>query len=316
LKNLKIFTGTSNAALGQSVANNLDIPLSKAIVNQFSDGEINVAIKENVRGSDCFIVQPTCNPSNKSMMELLILIEALRRSSARRITAVIPYYGYARQDRQNSARVPITAKLVANLIQAAGANRVLTVDIHSLQIAGFFDIPVDNLYAKPVFVDFISRKFKDTKNLTVVSPDAGGTARARAYAKVLNTPLAIIDKRREKANESQVMHIIGEVKNKHCLVVDDMIDTGGTLCKGVTALSAHGALSVTAAITHPVLSGDAYNNINSCAALTELITTDTIPLTNSSSKIEVVSVAPLLAEAIRRTNNEESISSLFEWKKF
>lgn len=316
MKNLRIFTGNANPQLAQDIVKNLGMNLSKCEVDKFSDGEIHVALQENVRGMDCFVVQPTCNPANHSLMELLIIIDSLKRSSARRITAVMPYYGYARQDRQNAARMPITAKLVANLVREAGADRAITVDIHALQIVGFFDIPVDNLFAKPVLVEHLNHIFeKEKENLVIVSPDAGGTERARNYAKVLGAQLAIIDKRREKANESEVMHIVGNIKDKYCILVDDMIDTGGTLCKGIEALSAQGAKGVSAAITHPVLSGKAYENLESCKALESLITTDTIPLSRESNKIKVISVAPLLAEAIRRTNNEESISSLFHSKQ-
>lgn len=314
MNNLRVFTGNSNPELAKKIAADLDIEVSKTKVSNFKDGEVQVAIQENVRGADCFVVQSTCRPSNTSLMELLILIDALKRSSARRITAVVPYYGYARQDRQNAVRMPITAKLVANLIQTAGADRVMTIDIHALQIVGFFDIPVDNLFAKPVLLEEIKKMFNSQENITIVSPDAGGTGRARKYAKRLDAPLAIIDKRREKANESEVMNLIGKVDNSHCIVVDDMIDTAGTLCSGVEALLEHGATSVTAAITHPVLSGRAWQNIQE-RKLT-LITTDTIPLEFPDShvartQIKVASVAPLLAEAIRRTNNEESISILF-----
>jgi ribose-phosphate pyrophosphokinase len=317
MQRLRIFTGNANPALANSVASQLDIEIGRAKVDQFSDGEIHAAIEENVRGADCFILQSTCHPTNRNLMELLIMADALRRSSARRITAVIPYYGYARQDRQNAARVPITAKLVANLICKSGADRVMTMDLHALQICGFFDVPVDNLFAKPVLIEEIKTFFgPELENVTIVSPDAGGTERARAYAKRLGSPLAIIDKRRERANESEVMHIIGDVQGRHCVVVDDMIDTAGTLCKGVEALDNNGATGVVAAITHPVLSGDAYKNIGNCAPLSTILTTDTIPLRPSVNakgrgKIQVATIAPLLAEAIRRTNNEESISSLF-----
>ncbi len=317
VQRLRIFTGNANPGLAHDVCDTLGIEVSKAKVDRFSDGEVHVAIEENVRGADCFVLQSTCNPTNRNLMELLIMIEALKRSSARRITAVVPYFGYARQDRQNAARMPITAKLVANLITCAGADRVMTIDIHALQIVGFFDMPVDNLFAKPTLVEEIKKMFgPELGNVTVVSPDAGGTERARAYAKRLSAPLAIIDKRREKANESEVMHILGDVKDRHCVVVDDMIDTAGTLCKGVEALEAHGASGVVAAITHPVLSGEAYKNIGNCNALTTLLTTDTIPLATAANakgqeKVRVATIAPLLAEAIRRTNNEESISSLF-----
>ncbi len=319
---MRIFSGNANLVLAHKVADELKVELGKATVDRFSDGEINVQLEENVRGQDCFVIQSTCAPSNDSLMELLIMLDALKRSSPRRVTAVIPYYGYARQDKQSRARAPIAAKLVADLIATAGADRVMAMDLHASQIQGFFNIPVDNLYAKPVLVEAI-RKYTGfqtdqfiQEHVVVVSPDSGGAGRARAYAKVLDAPLAIIDKRRESPNHSEVMNIIGDVKGRHCIVVDDMIDTAGTLCNGVNALEAAGAVGVLAAITHPVLSGDAYKNIGECKALTALLTTDTIPLVASANakgqkKVEVTSIAPLLAEAIRRTHNEESISSLF-----
>ncbi len=272
-------------------------------------------MEENVRGLDCFVVQSTCAPTNRNLMELLIMLDALKRSSPRRVTAVVPYYGYARQDKQGRARAPIAAKLVADLIATAGADRVMSMDLHAAQIQGFFNIPVDNLYAKPVLIGEIKSRF-ERGSITIVSPDAGGVERARAYAKLLDAPLAIIDKRRERANHSEVMHVIGEVKDRNCVVVDDMIDTAGTLCNGVQAILERGARSVSAAITHPVLSGDAFQNL-ARSGLVELITTDTIPLDlnpdrSYGTEITVASIAPLLAEAIRRTHNEESISSLFK----
>lgn len=304
---MKVFAGNSNLVLAHKVADDLAADLGRATVDRFSDGEINVQLEENVRGKDCFVIQST--NSDTHLMELLIMLDALKRSSPRRVTAVIPYYGYARQDKQSRARAPITAKLVADLITTAGADRVMAMDLHASQIQGFFNIPVDNLYAKPVLIEEIKKRFSP-ESVTIVSPDAGGVERARAYAKLLDAPLAIIDKRREQANQSEVMHIIGDVKDRHCVVVDDMIDTGGTLCNGATALIESGATDVTAAITHPVLSGSAQKNLY-LSPIRELITTDTIPSPSEFTVISVVSVAPLLAEAIRRTHNEESISSLF-----
>jgi ribose-phosphate pyrophosphokinase len=307
---MKVFAGNSNLSLANKVADELAVELGRATVDRFSDGEINVQLEENVRGKDCFVIQST--NSDTHLMELLIMLDALKRSSPRRVTAVIPYYGYARQDKQARARAPITAKLVADLIDTAGADRVMAMDLHASQIQGFFNIPVDNLYAKPVLIE----KVRGTEHITIVSPDAGGVERARAYAKVLDAPLAIIDKRREQANHSEVMHVIGEVKDRNCVVVDDMIDTGGTLCNGVRAILELGALSVVAAITHPVLSGSMGDLAGS--GLSELITTDTIPYNGAPRPggelfgVTVASVAPLLAEAIRRTHKEESISSLFK----
>ncbi len=314
---MKIFSGNANLGLAHRVTDELGVELGQATVDRFSDGEINVQLEENVRGKDCFVIQST--DSDTHLMELLIMLDALKRSSPRRVTAVIPYYGYARQDKQGRARAPIAAKLVADLIATAGADRVMAMDLHASQIQGFFNIPVDNLYAKAVLMEAVRKHTGTQGNVVVVSPDAGGAERARAYAKVLDAPLAIIDKRRERANHSEVMHIIGDVKGRHCIVVDDLIDTAGTLCKGVDALEAAGAVGVVAAITHPVLSGvggQAYKTIGNCGALTALLTTDTIPLVASANakgqeKVTVASIAPLLAEAIRRTHNEESISSLF-----
>ena len=319
---IRVFTGNANPKLAHDVTDYLDRPLGKAEVDRFSDGEIKVAIGENVRGADCFIIQPTCPPhTNRNLMELLIMIDALRRSSAGRITAVVPYFGYSRQDQQNSARMPITSKLVASLIDRAGADRVMCMDLHAGQIQGYFDCPVDNLYAKPVLLEAV-RKEVGLTPFTIVSPDAGGTERARAYAKKLNAPIAIIDKRRARANENEVMNIIGDVEDQVCVIVDDMIDTAGTLCKGIDALMEQGAVSAIAAITHPVLSGDAYITMGNTKGLTKLLTTDTVSLiardpiprndeNDGFHKVQVVSIAPLLGEAIRRTNNEESISSLF-----
>ena len=309
---LKLFTGNANRPLAAAVAQCLDIELGKVQVGTFSDGEVNVEIEENVRGCDCFVLQPTCAPANTHLMELLIMIDALRRSSARRITAVLPYYGYARQDRKVRPRLPISAKLVANLISTAGTDRVLCVDLHAGQIQGFFDLPVDNIFATPVLLEAI-RDQHGAEPLTIISPDAGGVERARAYAKRLRANLAIIDKRRERANVSQVMNIIGEVQGRTCVIVDDIVDTAGTLTEAADALADAGASLVSAAITHPVLSGPAIKRIRE-SSLSELVITDTVPLrpeAEECERIRVVSVARLLAEAIRRINNEESVSSLF-----
>ena len=309
---LKLFTGNANPGLAAAVAQYLDIEIGKAHVGTFSDGEVNVEIQENVRGCDCFVLQPTCAPANTHLMELLIMIDALRRSSARRITAVIPYYGYARQDRKVRPRLPISAKLVADLISTAGTDRLLCIDLHAGQIQGFFNIPVDNLFATPVLLDAIRDRY-GSQPLTIISPDAGGVERARAYAKRLNASLAIIDKRREAANVSQVMNIIGDVEGRTCVIVDDIVDTAGTLTEAATALKDAGAAVVSAAITHPVLSGPAIKRIRE-SSLTELVITDTVPLrpeADDCEQIRVVSIAHLLSEAIRRINNEESVSSLF-----
>lgn len=310
---LMIFAGTAHTQLAKDISEKLGIPLGKALISQFSDGEVRVEIQENVRGGDVFVVQPTCAPTNDSIMELLIMIDALKRSSAERITAVIPYFGYSRQDRRvRSLRVPISAKVVANMISSVGADRVLTVDLHADQIQGFFDVPVDNIYASPVLLGDIYRQ--KHKNLIVVSPDVGGVVRARAVAKRLDdADLAIIDKRRPQANVAQVMHIIGEVKGKTCLIVDDLVDTAGTLCKAAQALKEHGAESVIAYATHPVLSGRAVENIEG-SVLDELVVTDSIPLSEEARycpRIRQLSVAGLMAETIRRISSGESVSSLF-----
>ncbi len=310
---LMIFTGRANIPLAQKVADQLHIPLGKSSVDRFSDGEVMVEISENVRGRDVFIIQPTCAPTNDNLMELVVMADALRRASAGRITAVIPYYGYARQDRRpRSSRVPISAKVVADILTGVGINRVLTVDLHADQIQGFFHIPVDNAYATPVMLDDIERRSAD--NVVVVSPDVGGVVRARAFAKRLNdADLAIIDKRRPKANVAQVMHIIGDVEDKHCILVDDIVDTAGTLCQAAKALKENGASKVVAYITHPVLSGPAIDNIRN-SVLDELVVTDTIPLSDKAAncdKIRQLSLAGLLAESIRRVCNEESISAMF-----
>ena len=311
--NLMVFTGNANPQLADAIAKNIGVPLGYAGISKFSDGEVSVELNENVRGKDVFIIQPTCSPTNDSIMELLLMADALHRASANRITAVIPYFGYARQDRRvRSARVAISAKVVADMIGAVGVNRVLTVDLHAEQIQGFFSIPVDNVYGSPVLTDDIERQ--SYTNLTVVSPDVGGVVRARAVAKQLNVDLAIIDKRRPTANEAQVMHIIGDVKGRSCLIVDDMVDTAGTLCKAADALKEHGALKVVASCTHPVLSGPAIENINS-SNLDALVVTDTIPLSDeakSCAHIRQLSMAKLLAESIRRVSNEESISAMFD----
>ena len=311
LNNLKILSGNSNIQLAQAICKGLDISLGKANVKKFSDGEILVEIEDNVRGMDVFVVQSTCTPVNRSLMELLIMMDAIKRASAERITAVIPYYGYARQDRKVAPRVPITAKLVADLITTAGANRILTVDLHAGQIQGFFNIPVDHLYSAPVMVEFIKEKYTD--NLVIVSPDAGGVERARAFAKRLGSNLAIIDKRRPQPNESNIMNIIGDIEGKTALLLDDMVDTAGTLTQSANALIEKGATKVVACCTHPVLSGQAVEKINQ-SALQDLVVTDTIPLTKeaqSCSKIVVLSVAELLGEAIKRIHSNDSVSSLF-----
>ncbi len=310
---MAVFTGNANPVLAQDIARNLMQPLGRALVGRFSDGEIQVEIMENIRGKDVYLVQSTCPPANDHLMELLIMADACRRASAGRITAVIPYLGYARQDRrQRAMRVPITAKLVADMIGCAGINRVLTVDLHADQIQGFFDIPVDNVYASPVLLGEVWKRKYD--NMIVVSPDVGGVVRARALARRLdNADLAIIDKRRQRANESQVMNIIGDVRGRNCVLVDDLVDTAGTLCQAAQALKDEGALRVIAYITHPVLSGKAVERI-AASALDELVVTDTIPLAAAAracQRIRVLSVAELLAETMRRIRDEESVSSLY-----
>lgn len=312
--NMMIFTGNANPALAEAVVQHLGIPLGKAKVGKFSDGEVAIELQENVRGKDIFIVQPTCAPTNDSLMEVLVMSDALRRASAGRVTAVVPYFGYARQDRRPwSARVPITARLVANMFSSAGIDRVLTVDLHADQIQGFFDVPVDNIYASPLLIEDIKQQHYE--NVMVVSPDVGGVVRARAIAKRLNDcDLAIIDKRRPKANESKVMNIIGDVEGRSCVMVDDIVDTAGTLCKAAEALKEVGATKVMAYVTHPVLSGKAIENLMS-SEMDELVVTDTIPLTDeakASGRIRVVSMARMLADSIVRVYNEESVSSLFD----
>jgi len=310
---IMVFRGNANPKLAKNVSHYLDIPIGKAEVGHFSDGETFVEIKENVRGRDVFIIQPTCAPANDNLMELIIMADALRRASAGRITAVVPYFGYARQDRRvRSARVPITAKVVADLMASVGISRLITVDLHADQIQGFFYMPVDNVYATPaVLDDIIDKKFED---IMVVSPDVGGVVRARAVAKRLDdTDLAIIDKRRPKANMVEVMHIIGDVKDRNCIVIDDIVDTAGTLCLAAKALKKNGAKTVRAYCTHPVLSGKAIENITN-SDLDELVVTDTIPLSKAGracKKIRVLSLAEMMAKIIRRVNEEESVSSMF-----
>ena len=310
---MALFAGNSNPGLAQDIARHLGMPLGRASVGRFSDGEVNIEIMENVRGRDVFIIQPTCPPANDHLMELVVMVDACRRASAARITAVVPYFGYARQDRRPRAtRMAITAKVVANMISSAGVNRMLTIDLHADQIQGFFDIPVDNVYGSPVLLGDVWRQ--SYQNMVVVSPDVGGVVRARALAKALDdAELAIIDKRRPRPNESKVMNIIGEVSGKTCVLIDDMVDTAGTLCLAAQALKDEGAVKVVAYITHPVLSGKAVEKISK-SALDELVVTDTIPLSNEAKAcgcIRQLSVAALLAETIRRIRDEESVSSLY-----
>ena len=312
---MKIVSGNSNRALADAIATYLNLPLTKSVVRRFADMEVFVEIQENVRGEDVFIIQSTSFPANDHLMELLIIIDALRRASARRITAVLPYFGYARQDRKPAARTPISAKLVANLVVTAGADRVLTLDLHAGQIQGFFDIPTDNLYAAPVMVrDILSRYNGENERLMIVSPDVGGVVRARAFAKRLNADLAIVDKRRERAGESEVMNIIGDVEGRPCILVDDIVDSAGTLCNAATALMDKGATSVSAYVTHGVLSGGAVARVGA-SRLKELVITDSIQATEAvrmSHNIQTISIAPLIGEAMRRTTEEHSVSSLFD----
>jgi len=308
---LKVFSGNANRALSEEICHALNIDIGRAMVRHYSDGEIYLQIQENVRGADVFVIQPTCTPVDRNLMELLLMIDALKRASAERITAVLPYYGYARQDRKDKPRVPISARLVAALLETAGANRVLALDLHAAQIQGFFDIPVDHLFAAPVMIDYFKPRGVD--DLTVVSPDAGGVERARAFAKRLNAPLAIIDKRREEANVAEVMNVIGEVEERHCLLVDDLIDTAGTLVKGAEALLAKGAKSVSACATHAVLSGPAVERI-AVSELKEVVFTNSIPLSKEAQacgRIKQLSVAPLLARAVQSIHEETSVSILF-----
>ena len=310
---LMAFTGNANPELGNEIARTLGIPLGDALVSLFSDGEINIEIRENVRGHDVFVVQPTSAPTNRNLMELVLMIDALRRASAARITAVVPYFGYARQDRRvRSARVPISAKVVADMLSNAGVDRVLTVDLHAEQIQGFFNCTVDNVYGAPVLLDDIERQ--NYKNLLVVSPDVGGVVRARAVAKQLGCDLAIIDKRRPSSNQSEVMNIIGEVEGRTCVLVDDIVDTAGTLCKAAEALKKNGALKVVAYSTHAVLSGGAIENINK-SHLDELVVTNSILLSDEAKKckrIRTLQLGKLLGESVRRISNEESISAMFD----
>lgn len=309
---MMVFAGNANPDLARRVVRQLHIPLGDASVGRFSDGEVTVELNENVRGKDVFIIQPTCAPTNDNLMELVIMADALRRSSASRITAVMPYFGYARQDRRpRSARVAISAKVVADMLGTVGVDRVLTVDLHADQIQGFFDIPVDNIYGSPVLVDDLVSQRHD--NLMIVSPDIGGVVRARAVAKQIGVDLAIIDKRRPKANQSEVMHIIGDVEGRNCILIDDMVDTAGTLCHAAKALKEHGAAKVFAYATHAVLSGKAIDNITN-SVLDELVVTNTIPLSGPSvacDRIRQLDMAPIIAEAMRRISNEESISAMF-----
>ncbi len=307
---LKIFTGNANPELAKEICAYLCIPLGSAMVKRFSDGEINVEIRDNVRGVDVFIIQPTCPPVNDHLMELLVMMDALKRASAKRVTAVLPYYGYARQDRKVLPRAPITAKLVADMLTAAGVSRVLTMDLHAGQIQGFFNIPVDHLYASPVMLEYIKANYRD--DMVVVSPDAGGVERARASAKRLNASLAIIDKRREGPNVSAVMNIIGEVEGKTAVMLDDMVDTAGTLVQSAEALRAKGAKNIFACATHAILSGPAIERLER-SQIEELVVTNTVPLGEKAlcKKIRVLSVAPLLGEAIKRIHFQDSVSSLF-----
>lgn len=311
MNELKIFSGNAHREMAQEIASHLNIPLSKADVKKFSDGELFVELKENVRGRDVFVVQPTCTPVNDHLMELVIMVDALRRASARRITAVLPYYGYARQDRKNAPRVPISAKVVAEMLMVVGVRRVLCMDLHAGQIQGFFNIPVDHLYAAPVILDYISTTFAN--NVIMVSPDAGGVERTRAFAKRINSGLAIIDKRRDKPNECEAMHVIGDVQGMTAILMDDMVDTAGTLCAGAETLIANGAKEVHAFCSHPVLSGPAIERLEK-SPIKSVVVTNSIPLNEKSrncSKIKVLSVSALLAEAIERIHNEDSVSSLF-----
>lgn len=312
--NIKIFAGNAHRALAEEICSHLGLDLGKAVTDRFSDGEFNFSIGENVRGSDVFIIQPTCPPTDQNLMELLIMIDAFIRASAKRVTAVIPYFGYARSDKKDRPRVPISAKLVSNLIVKAGAHRVLTIDLHAAQIQGFFDIPVDHLYARPIIVEYF--KANPISDLVVVAPDTGGAERARAYAKRLDAGLALCDKRRERANEADVMNIVGDVSGKNCLIVDDMCDTGGTICKVAEALHNAGANEIVACFSHAVLSGNAVENIGA-SYLKKVIVTNTVPLNEracslrDSGRIEVLSVGRLLASAINSIHDETSVSSLF-----
>jgi ribose-phosphate pyrophosphokinase len=312
MNKLAVFSGNAHPELAKKICNYLKVKLSDAFVSRFSEGEVRVKINDNIRGKDVFIVQPTCPPTNENLMELLIMMDALRRASSSRITVVIPYFGYARQDRKDQPRVPITAKLVANLLTTAGANRVLTMDLHAGQIQGFFDIPVDHLFSVGVFTDYFSGL--GIKDLVIVSPDVGGIKTARAYAKRFGVPLAIIDKRRESPEKTEAMHILGSVEGKNAIIVDDLVATGSSLFEGVEALKKAGAKDVYAAIAHGVLSGEAIDRLEKCSYLKELVITDSIPLPKSKEhpRIKVLTVANLLGEAIKRIHNEESVSCLFD----
>ncbi len=313
MNGMAVFSGNANPELAKAICKCLKAPLADVFVGRFSEGEVRIQIKDNVRGKDVFIIQPTCPPTNDNLMELLVMMDAARRASAKRITAVMPYYGYARQDRKDQPRVPITAKLVANLLNAAGANRVLSMDLHASQIQGFFDIPVDHLYAINTLCDTIQKKKSDHK-IVVVSPDVGSLKMARAYAKNLNAGLAVIDKRRTSPEKTEVMHILGSVKDRVAILVDDIVATAGSLVEAAEALKKKGVLSVCAAISHGVLSGNALQRIQQCDVLEEVLITDSIPFkkTAENPKIKVITIAPLLAEAIQRIHNEESVSCLFE----
>jgi ribose-phosphate pyrophosphokinase len=309
---IKIFTGSANPALAEAMCRHLGLELGQLKLKRFSDGEINLQLLENVRGADCFVVQPTCSPVEFHLMEILCMMDALKRSSAERITAVLPYYGYGRQDRKDKPRVPITAKLVASLLETAGADRIMALDLHAAQIQGFFDVPVDHLFFRPVVIDYF--KPQNTPDLTVVSPDAGGVERARSVAKRLNAPLAIIDKRREEANVAEVMNVIGDVSGQNCLIIDDLIDTGGTLIRGAEALLEYGAASVSACATHAVLSGPAVERI-AASAIKEVVFSNSIPLSDEAGqcgKIRQLSIAPLLARAVQSIHEETSVSILFQ----
>lgn len=308
MQNFKLFSGNAHRKFSENVAKNLDVELSNAEITRFSDGEINIRLCESVRGKEVFVIQPTCAPTNDNLMELLIMIDALKRSSADSINVIMPYFGYARQDRKAAPRVPISAKLVADLLQCAGITRLITMDLHAGQIQGFFDIPVDNLYGSIVLKNYVTSK--NFPNPIIASPDIGGVARARYFAKLLGLEIVIVDKRREKANESEVMNVIGNVEGKNVILIDDMIDTAGTIVKAAEAFKKNGASSVIALGTHAVFSGPAYQRIQE-SSLDEVIVTDTIPLKEKIEKIKVVSVAPLFAEVIRRINHNESVNSLF-----
>jgi ribose-phosphate pyrophosphokinase len=308
---LKVFSGNANRPLAEEICRELNIEIGRAMVRHFADGEIYLQIQENVRGADVFVIQPTCTPVDRNLMELLLMIDALKRASAQRITAVLPYYGYARQDRKDKPRVPISAKLVASLMETAGADRILALDLHAAQIQGFFNVPVDHLFSSPVMIDYF--RAQGVPDVTVVSPDAGGVERARAFAKRLSVPLAIVDKRREEANVAEVMNIIGEVEGRNCLIVDDLIDTAGTLVKGAEALMEKGAASVSACATHAVLSGPAVERLEA-SPLKEVVFSNSIPLRREaaeSSRIRALSVGPLLARAIQSIHEETSVSILF-----